>query len=216
VSDIPLADDAVGTKIAPLAGFEAIRRLAAGFRLPQALESFIFVRHGETEGNRRGIYQVSETPLNEAGEAQARAAAAALSRHRPLGRIAASPMARAWRTASIVAGPDGRPEPDGALQERLYLGLAGQPVGHLDWSVDPPGCERLSAFVDRAARALVRLAEEEASAPGPGPLVVVSHGGVLLVLAALCDVEPAADLRRNATPMMVRRSGDRWTFEALG
>lgn len=213
----PLFDAAapIGTKIAPLDGFEAIRRLTAGMRLPAALQSFIFVRHGETEGNRRGLYQVAETPLNETGEAQAEAAAAALTAYRPLGRVIASPMARAWRTASLIAGPEGQPEPDCGLQERLYLGLAGQPVGRLDWSVDPPGCERLATFVDRAARALVRIAEEETAAPGAGPLCVVSHGGVLLILAALCDLEPAVELRRNATPIMVRRTGGRWGFEPL-
>src|SRR5690606_8898241 len=64
--------------------------------------SFHVVRHGETEWNRLGRFQgQTDIPLNALGEAQA----AALRPHlRGLGftRIAASPLARARRTAEIL------------------------------------------------------------------------------------------------------------------
>ena len=110
------------------------------------------MRHGETEGNRNKIYQLPHTPLNETGEGQAARAAKALATTR-IGKLVASPMARAWRTASLVAAEHGiHPEADGALSERFYVSLWDKPIeGAFNWDWDPDGCEPLATFVHRAA-----------------------------------------------------------------
>jgi probable phosphoglycerate mutase len=202
------------TQIAPTLGFEAIVDLARLLPFRPRRDRFLFLRHGETDGNRNGIYQWPETPLNATGEAQAAEAAERLKAV-PIASVAASPMMRAWRTAAVVT--DGRgltPEPDGGLQERLYLGLAGTPVGRMDWRVEAPACERLATFVHRAGSALIHHLN------GPtepdGDLLLVSHGGVLLVLAALTGVDLEGDLRRNATPILFQRSTAGWEAHAVG
>lgn len=202
------------TQVAPTLGYDAILDLSRAIPFRPRLSRFIFLRHGETEGNRKGIYQFPDTPLNAAGEAQAAEAASILALA-SLKRVAASPMMRAWRTAAIVTdGRDITPEPDAALQERLYMGLFGTPVGALDWRQDPPACERLETFVHRTGHALSRWLSLEDDPDGD--LLIVSHGGVLLVLAALTGVDLGTELRRNATPILFTRSSAGWEAAAAG
>ena len=202
------------TQVAPTLGFDAIQDLARAVPFRPRLSRLIFLRHGETEGNRKGIYQFPETPLNQTGEAQASEAASILALA-SIVRVAASPMMRAWRTAAVVTdGRDVTPEPDAALQERMYMGLFGTPVGTLDWRVDPPACERLSTFVHRTGHALSRwMAQED---DPEGDVLIVSHGGVLLVLAALTGVDLHTELRRNATPILFSRTTGGWEATAAG
>jgi broad specificity phosphatase PhoE len=204
----------IPTQVAPTLGFDAIQELSRTIPFRPRLSRFIFLRHGETEGNRKGIYQFPDTPLNSAGEGQAAEAASILALA-SISRVAASPMMRAWRTAAVVTdGRDLLPEPDGGLQERLYVGLFGTPVGTLDWRVDPPACESLATFVHRTGHALSRwLAMED---DPDGDLLLVSHGGVLLVLAALTGVDVHTELRRNATPILFTRSSSGWEATAAG
>ena len=204
----------MATTTAPIIGYEALHHHAIRHALPATLERFVFLRHGETDGNRNGIFQGPETPLNANGEAQAQAAAERL-RGKAFGRIVASPMARAWRTANVVAVHHGRlPEPEAMLQERFYMALAGKPVGQLDWRADPPGCETLARFVMRTARGLIEAVSEHDA--GSGDLLIVSHGGILLVLAAMAGIAPDDEsLRRNAVPLLVTRHGGQWRMSAV-
>lgn len=202
------------TQVAPTLGYDAIQDLARAVPFRPRLSRLIFLRHGETEGNRKGIYQFPETPLNQTGEAQAAEAASILALA-SIVRVAASPMMRAWRTAAVVTdGRDVTPEPDAALQERMYMGLFGTPVGTLDWRVDPPACETLSTFVHRTGHALSRWMGQEDDPEGD--LLIVSHGGVLLVLAALTGVDLHTELRRNATPILFSRTTGGWEATAAG
>lgn len=202
------------TQVAPTLGYEAIVDLSRRVDFRPKRTRFVFLRHGETEGNRTGVYQWPDTPLNAAGEAQASEAAERL-KGVPLAHVAASPMMRAWRTAAVVTdGRDVTPEPDGSLQERLFLGLAGTPIGKMDWRDEFPAVERLSTFVARAGEALARRVAEPDDPDGD--LLVVSHGGVLLVLAALTGVDLAGDLRRNATPILFLRSTAGWEAHPVG
>ena len=89
------------TQVIDLLGYDRIASLAAAIPFSPARQTFIFVRHGETEGNRARVYQMPHTPLNGTGEAQAADAAKALAKTR-IGKLVASPMARAWRTTSAV------------------------------------------------------------------------------------------------------------------
>ena len=90
------------TQVIDLLGYERIVHHASAHRFNPRRQRFIFVRHGETEGNRTKRYQLPHTPLNEAGEGQAATAARCLATTH-IGKLVASPMARAWRTASLIA-----------------------------------------------------------------------------------------------------------------
>ncbi|MGL4494827.1 MAG: histidine phosphatase family protein [Beijerinckiaceae bacterium] len=203
------------TKIIGLRGFDTIAALARALPFTPAATDFIFVRHGETEGNRTRVMQVPHIPLNEAGEAQAQAATGRL-RQRNLSRIVASPMARAWRTASLIGEPHGLvPEADGALAERYYVNLWNTPLSEegLDWGFDPPGCETTAAFVSRVTHALNRILADAVRGP---ETAIVAHGGIMLVLCAHTGVDLDDDQRRNAVPLHFRRDGERWSAHAIG
>ncbi len=141
------------TQVIDLLGYDHIVRHAAAHTFAPKRQRFIFVRHGETEGNRTKVYQVPHIPLNETGEAQAARAAKALATTR-IGKLVASPMARAWRTASLIArraqdAPRGRRRAERAL---LYGAVGDTPIkGEFNWNWDPEGCEPLTTFVHRAA-----------------------------------------------------------------
>jgi broad specificity phosphatase PhoE len=65
--------------------------------------SFICLRHGATDWNRKGWFQGrTDNPLNDDGIAQAHAAAEKL-RTVALGRVISSPLLRAVQTAEIIA-----------------------------------------------------------------------------------------------------------------
>ena len=59
------------TQFVDILGYERIAALASALPFVPKRERFIFVRHGETEGNRNRVYQFFHTPLNETGEGQA-------------------------------------------------------------------------------------------------------------------------------------------------
>ena len=197
------------TQVIDLLGYERIATLASALPFAPAREKFIFVRHGETEGNRNRVYQFPHTPLNQAGETQAQRAAKNLAATR-IGKLVASPMARAWRTASLIAAEHKmHPEVDGALSERFYVSLWDKPIGErFDWNLDPDGCEPLSTFVHRAAHSLMRILTDDAH---DGETVIVAHGGILLVTCALTGVSLTSELRRNAVPLRFERADIAWT-----
>ena len=197
------------TQVIDLLGYERIAALASALPFAPAREKFIFVRHGETEGNRTRRYQMPHTPLNETGEGQAQAAAKSLVTTR-IGRLVASPMARAWRTASLVAAEHGiHPEVDGSLSERFYVSLWDTPIGErFDWNLDPDGCEPLATFVHRAAHSVMRILADDTP---DGETVIVAHGGILLVACALTGATLEGAHRRNAVPLTFERKSGQWT-----
>src|SRR4029077_5202650 len=176
-------------------------------------ERFIFVRHGETEGNRTKRYQMPHTPLNETGEGQAALAAKSLATTH-IGKLVASPMARAWRTASLVAAEHGiHPKVDGALSERFYVSLWDTPIeGAFNWDWDPDGCEPLATFVHRAARSVSGLLADDSP---DGETIIVAHGGILLVTCALTRAKLENSHRRNAGPLRCSRQHGAWTATPL-
>jgi len=196
------------TQVIDLLGYDRIAALASALPFAPARARFIFVRHGETEGNRTRVYQFPHTPLNAAGEAQAARAAKSLAATK-IGRLIASPMARAWRTANLVAAEHGiHPEVDGALSERFYVSLWDTPIqGEFNWNWDPDGCEPLATFVHRAAHSVMRILTNDT---GDGETVIVAHGGILLVVCALTGASLAGDQRRNAVPLRFERQDGTW------
>ena len=201
------------TQVIDLLGYERIAALASALPFAPTRERFIFVRHGETEGNRTKRYQLPHTPLNETGEGQAQLAAKRLATTR-IGRLVASPMERAWRTASLVAAEHGiHPEADGALSERFYVSLWDTPIeGEFNWDWDPAGCEPLATFVHRAAHSVTRILSDDAP---DGETVIVAHGGILLVVCALTGASLVGEHRRNAVPLQFERQNGGWTASPI-
>lgn len=201
------------TRAVPLLGIDRLEALARAQPVAFDLPAFVFLRHGETDGNLRSIYQTPDQPLNATGESQAEQAAAILARERIVD-VVASPMARAWRTASLAAAPHRlAPRPEPGIQERVYTALFGQPNQNFDWAHDPAGCESLSDFVTRVRTGLTRAITQ--APPSEGLRLVVAHGGVLLVLTALLNLALPPDLHRNATPLRFERRAGAWTASRL-
>lgn len=202
------------TQVIELLGYDRIVHHASAHAFNPKRERFIFVRHGETEGNRNRVYQFPHTPLNQIGEGQAARAAKALATTR-IGKLVASPMARAWRTASLVAAEHGiHPEVDGSLSERFFVSLWDTPIqGAFNWDWDPDGCEPLATFVHRAAHAIMRILSDDAP---DGETIIVAHGGILLVACALTNATLEGDHRRNAVPLRFERANGAWTAAPVG
>lgn len=146
------------------------------------------VRHGETDWNVQGRLQgSSDVSLNDAGRAQAAAAAATLGPALGPGfRLVCSPLSRARETARILAASlgAGTLQLDDRLAERSYGVWEGltdaerevtYPEQNARWKsrIEPDieGYERHEAVTAR-----VRAAADDWVARSPGDLVFVTHG----------------------------------------
>lgn len=177
--------------------------------------AFWFLRHGETDWNARSLSQGStDIPLNARGVAQAEAAAKAL-RGRGIATIIHSPLARARRTAEIVAAELGLPlAEDEDLRESAFGTHEGQPMGawFAEWVAErytPPGGERFADLRTRAVAAVNRALGE------PPVVLLVGHGAFWRAIRSALGLE--VNVRTpNATPLFVRPPADRagaWTLE---
>jgi glucosyl-3-phosphoglycerate phosphatase len=192
------------------AGAAELIRLSRAKPLVVAARSFVFVRHGETDGNRQRVYQVAEQPLNANGLAQARRAADALKSH-PAKRIYASTMPRAWRTAEIIAAPHGLPlTPSDHVRERWFGSLVGSAIVTIDWAYDPPGGETLVDFVERTRRGFSEALTDESGT------LVVAHGGNLRVLSNGLGLDLPQEMGGNASPLLFERAGASWNVTPVG
>jgi probable phosphoglycerate mutase len=177
-------------------GLDQVRRLAAERPLQLRARRFIFLRHGETEGNVQRVYQRPDTPLNATGLAQAGRAAEYL-RGQTVERILASDMRRAWQTAQAVAETVSAPviaEP--RLRERWFGDLIGTSSAGLDWRNEPPNGELLRDFVVRTQDGIRDALDTEA------PTLLVAHGGPLYVLVFSLNVDLLEQHAANATPLL--------------
>ena len=156
----------------------------------------LLIRHGETVWNaERRFTTRTDVPLNDAGLAQARAAAEALA-GTSIDRVYSSPLARALVTAETIA----RRHPslgEGAVDSRLTEIDAGPFEGQTEqelqagplagefarWHTDgdpqfPAGSEPFAAALDRASSF---LAEHEGE---PGTTLVVTHGSLARLIVS--------------------------------
>lgn len=142
-------------------------------------EPFCFVRHGETDWNKRGISMgQTDIPLNARGREQAHSAANAL-KNIAFNSIVASPLSRALETAQIIAEKIRLPV---TIIEDLKEGCWGDREGTSgnlplleEWRKGLryfEGGETFSSFSQRVLKGL-----NEALLL-PGPILVVAHGGV--------------------------------------
>jgi len=138
---------------------------------------FYFLRHGETQESRSGITQGQmETELNDTGRKTAEQIAARLAGVH-LRSICASPLKRAWRTATIISLLTGVPlHPVPGLVERNWGVYEGRPKSERPTSPNSPTVETMESFSSRILDAMRSIA-------GPAPLLVVAHSGVFRVLA---------------------------------
>lgn len=159
------------------------------------------VRHGETDWNRaRRIQGSTDIVLNDHGREQAAASGRLLAR-REWDAIYASPLSRAFETASIISVEVGLGEPSivEALVERNYgeaEGLTGDEMDRRfpDGTV-VTGRESREAVTDRALVALHALA---AAHPAEA-LIVVSHGGLIRCVLNAVGRSPITDPIRNGS-----------------
>ncbi|MBM6622852.1 histidine phosphatase family protein [Micrococcaceae bacterium RIT802] len=153
------------------------------------------VRHGETAWNaEKRLQGQTDIELNDAGRAQARAAAGELER---LGHdggawdlLVSSPLGRAAETAAIIGGQLGLEAiaPVQDLQERHY----GEGEGRVVEGMDRAEVARLLATAEPedkvTARALEALRGIIAANPESN-MVVVAHGTLIrLVVGSLLDL----------------------------
>lgn len=200
----------------------------------------ILLRHGETAWNREHRIQGHlDTPLNDEGVRQARAAARRLESERARWGLVPAPGAlapamvssdlmRCRQTAGpIAAALDLDCPVDARLRERAYGVFEGRthpevqrddPERFERWlrrdpDFDVEGGESLRTFARRIESVLVELA----GAHRGRTLVVVTHGGVLDVVNRLCrglSLEAQRDFEiPNASLNRLRFDGER--FELL-
>lgn len=151
------------------------------------------VRHGETDWNRaRRVQGSTDIPLNDTGRAQATATGRLLAT-RNWDLVLASPLSRAFETATIIAGEIGIADvvANPRLVERQYGEAEGLDHDEIDarfpGNTPVPGRETREAVTARVLPALMAVAEEHRGAS----IVVVSHGGV--IRSVLNAVDPAGD-----------------------
>ncbi len=161
------------------------------------MTELLFIRHGETDWNRRQCFQGQiDVPLNGNGLEQARRLGVRLAAE-PHDLLFSSDLSRARQTAAPVAAAWG-------LEPVLVPGLREQKFGEwegldfpaieqryadlwplwLEQDIDfaVPGGESLRQFHTRVMRAVTELAAQaEAARPGQR-LAIVTHGGVLDML----------------------------------
>jgi broad specificity phosphatase PhoE len=162
---------------------------------------FFFLRHGQTDWNAQGRIQGhTDVPLNATGLTQAQAAAERLIGH-GIGCVVSSPLARAGKTAAIVAERLQLPlHVDSDLKERHFGAFEGRIVDQVkrEHGISPeqPISTILPADAEQwpqtRERARMVVAKWLAACPGE-TLLFVSHDGLFRALhEQLAGTRPGA------------------------
>lgn len=159
------------------------------------MRRLLLVRHGETAWNKeRRLQGQEDIPLSQRGLEQARALAPVVRPFAPA-TVISSDLARARQTAEALGYADCRS--DVRLREAdlgAWVGIsatelmATRAADYLAWragTLTPEGAESFEVLVDRVRPALREIVA------APGPVLIVSHGGVVrAALAILLDLYP--------------------------
>ncbi|WP_136068352.1 histidine phosphatase family protein [Modicisalibacter radicis] len=177
--------------------------------MPLRRSPFIFLRHGETECNARGVIAGrTDSPLTETGRNQARMAAERL-RHQTWGRVVCGSLSRTLDTA-MLAVPGSEPLVTPGLNERDWGELEGRPLARLvSYTDTPPGGEPWAPFERRVTKALNDILDEWDT-----PLVV-AHSGVYRVICRHLFGRPDGPRIANAEPVVIRPGVSGWQLTAL-
>ncbi|MFT4091366.1 MAG: histidine phosphatase family protein [Asticcacaulis sp.] len=186
---------------------------------------FFVLRHGQTDWNAQLRLQGStDIPLNNTGRIQARTAAGFL-KTQPITRIIASPLSRAFETASIVAETLNLPvDIDPRIIERSFGVFEGltleevvshraemaahmRPEADLDGKHYPSDAEPLTEVIDRVSEAV-----NEHRATGDTCLFV-SHGIPFRAIARVFLGEMYSS--PNASPVRYDQTDQTWAMTGL-
>jgi probable phosphoglycerate mutase len=195
-----------------------------------SLQRLVIVRHGVTDWNREGRWQGRlDPPLSESGLAEARMVAARIAADPDLrpARIVSSTLARAAQTAALIGEAVGvGVEPDQRLVEigagewegRTHDELAASDGERYHaWRTlagyAPPGGEPIAEATER-----VRSLLADVTAGRTWPMLLVSHGGTLRILARLLldlSAERAenVDIDNASLSSAVRMGDGPWRLE---
>ena len=184
--------------------------------------SFLCLRHGVTDWNRQGRFQGrTDIPLNDEGVSQAHAAALRLQTIR-FDHVVASPLARALKTAEIIASAADKPlAVDAGIIECNFgslegLSIAGTMKAHRLRTVEdlvsilPPDGEPWPSVSARALRCVGQWLDRHPHAT----ILFVCHDAVMQSMSeALCGrwLE-----NRHGVPFRFDRAGDVWSVTEVG
>lgn len=179
---------------------------------------FVYLRHGETDWNLANRCQgQTDVPLNPTGREQARRARDALAGVE-IGTICASPLARAYETAKIVAEAVGAPiVAIDDLKECRFGVREGGPIGpwHGRWlsgAETPPGGETVGEFLTRALRGI------NAALKRRGPVLIVAHRGIYRAVRRCIGIDDTGSLA-NCHPISHHppgEGGQSWRIRPIG
>lgn len=171
----------------------------------------IFVRHGESEGNRFGLVQGHlDFHLSTEGREQAKKSADEIRKFigdkKPL--VFSSDLVRAWETAMIICEELqlNSPIPDSRLRERNMGKLQNLHWTAVDWDVinghDPPSgvLESRQDFLVRIQNFLTFVLRQKKTVGET--VVAVTHGGTLTFIYHLLlgiDLDKVPHIRNAAT-----------------
>ena len=183
--------------------------------------AFIFLRHGQTDWNRKKLLQGrTDTELDATGVDQAHSAAAML-KDAGIGLIVSSPLKRAADTARTVAEVLGLEiHLDDDLMERSFGSYEGMVLSQIPGNPDglrmagrrdlPDDAETFEDICARSFKSANRWLEKS----GGKRLLIVSHYGVMCTYCdqLLGSLQPA----KNATPYLFspgKQPGDNWSMQ---
>jgi broad specificity phosphatase PhoE len=193
-------------------------------------QRLVFVRHGVTDWNSEGRWQGRlDPPLSERGRREARMVADRLAGDPDLrpARILSSTLARASETAAIISalvGAEVEPDPRlveigaGEWEGRTHEELAASDgERYRAWRTTPgygpPGGEPIPEATERVRSLLADIAVGTT-----WPVLLVSHGGTLRILARLvldlsAERAEAVDIDNASISSAVRIDDARWRLE---
>ena len=173
---------------------------------------FLFARHGVTAWSERTwVMGQHDVPLSPEGERQAGLLAESLA-GAGVGRIYASPLARTWLTAEIVAGRLGLTTvPIPGLMERHWGEFEGRPRAERPRGAEPATGESGAAFRTRTVEALKSIPAHLNTLP-----LIVAHNGTWGVIADVLSLPRDGDQLVYARAIRVSAVSGGWTSGIIG
>ena len=182
------------------------------------------VRHGETVGESSIRYHgITDVVLSHLGRGQAHEARRVLA-DQEFDCVIASPLARAWQTATILTPGEAidLEEDFREVDFGVWEGLTREEIAERDpdlyaeWQRNPqafsyPGGEARADFRSRIERGLERLLARQASS-----ILLVAHKGVIRVLVAALTRRdlPAGEPELGGVLRLARMPGGEWRLLA--